>query len=354
MEAIKTSEKRLLHYDLLRIFACFSVVMLHSASQFWYDYPVTDRVWLVANTYDAIFRFGVPIFVMISGALFLKPSKQISLKRLYTHNIVRLVTAYVLWSCVYGIWDSRTFDSSVAGWKDYVFEMMSGRYHLWFLPMLIGIYMLLPILKTWIHHASKKEIQYFIVLFIVFQIIKETALLLIASPNVKQLILDAVHIEMVCSYVGYFIIGYYIAHVEIPKHLHRWIYMGGLAGVTLAVVVGNLLSLKAGEPTTAAYDSYSLFTFMVVVAVFLFFQEKIAYSKYLYVFEGMIKELSVSTFGIYLAHILMIEWLQTKGIHSMSVNNMVGIPLLAVICFVICYGVVAIVRRIPYVGKYIC
>ena len=67
----KTDKKRLIHYDLLRIFAAFSVVMLHSAAQFWYSLDIYSTEWLIANSYDALFRFGVPIFVMISGALFL-------------------------------------------------------------------------------------------------------------------------------------------------------------------------------------------------------------------------------------------------------------------------------------------
>ena len=76
---------RMLHYDLLRILACFSVVMLHSAAQFWYTIPVTEPEWVIANSYDAVSRFGVPIFVMISGVLFLNNDREINLKRLYTH-----------------------------------------------------------------------------------------------------------------------------------------------------------------------------------------------------------------------------------------------------------------------------
>ena len=91
-----TSEKRMLHYDLLRILAAFSVVMLHSASQFWYTLPVTDKDWLIMNSYDSLVRFGVPVFVMISGALFLSDDKKTDIKRLYTHNILRLLIIYIV------------------------------------------------------------------------------------------------------------------------------------------------------------------------------------------------------------------------------------------------------------------
>lgn len=73
-------QERLIHIDILRILACFSVLVLHSAAQYWYGLPVTDKNWLIINSYDAIARFGVPVFVMISGALFLDTNRQIDTK----------------------------------------------------------------------------------------------------------------------------------------------------------------------------------------------------------------------------------------------------------------------------------
>lgn len=79
--------------------------MLHSATQFWYDLDVRSTEWVIANSYNAVFRFGVPIFVMISGALFLDNGYKLNLKRLYTRNILRLVILYIVWSCIYGLYD---------------------------------------------------------------------------------------------------------------------------------------------------------------------------------------------------------------------------------------------------------
>ena len=85
------SETRLLHFDILRIIAAFSVVMLHSAAQFWYDLPISDPNWIITNSYNALFRFGVPIFVMISGSLFLNPEREANIRKLFTHNITRIL-----------------------------------------------------------------------------------------------------------------------------------------------------------------------------------------------------------------------------------------------------------------------
>ena len=83
------------YIDILRIIACFSVIMLHASAQAWYSLPVDSFGFKVANSYDALFRFGVPVFVMISGALFLAPEKEPDVKKLYRHNILRLAILYI-------------------------------------------------------------------------------------------------------------------------------------------------------------------------------------------------------------------------------------------------------------------
>ena len=74
--------------------------------------------------------------------------------------------------------------------------------------------------------------------------------------------------------------------------------------------------------------------------------------------------MSANTFGVYLMHVFVIEWLQTKGIDSMSLAGAIlgetaigcalGIPLLTVASYLICNIVISLIRRIPLLGRYIC
>lgn len=68
----------------------------------------------------------------------------------------------------------------------------------------------------------------------------------------------------------------------------------------------------------------------------------------------LIREISDNTFGIYVMHPAVLEYLQIRGINSTSVNNIIGISLLALGCFVICNIAAALLRRIPVVGRYLC
>ena len=67
-------------FDVLRILAAFSVVMLHVSSRYIMGNSVESADFYFANFYDSINRFGVPIFVMISGAIFLDKEKKSILK----------------------------------------------------------------------------------------------------------------------------------------------------------------------------------------------------------------------------------------------------------------------------------
>lgn len=349
----KAGKGRMVHYDLLRIFAAFSVVMLHSSARFWYEYEVTSQEWLVANTYDALFRFGVPIFVMLSGAIFLSQEYKLDIKKLYTHNILRLVSVYIVWSCIYGLLDCCSFDLSQIGWKDIVREMIFGRYHLWFLPMITGFYMLLPILRVWVQNGGKRNLLYFLTLFFVLQVLSNTLRVLWPSDELAYL-LDQTKIEMACGYMGYFVLGYYITHVGIPKRYHKAIYLGVVPAGVLNVVLGNLLAIRAGEPQGEIYNSFGLFTFWIAVAIFLFFIQIMGSRDYSNGGSAVIREISMGTMGIYVMHVGMMEIMKGKGLYLTGIPGFVEIPLTAVFCFMVCLGLSSLLRRIPFVGRYIC
>ena len=100
------------------------------------------------------------------------------------------------------------------------------------------------------------------------------------------------------------------------------------------------------------YDSFGIFTFIIATALFLICKDKVR-SK-----GGtsgkVISEMSASTLGIYLMHVGVMEYTEIFGFHSMMIPNIVGIPVFAVACFAGCLIVASMLRRIPFVGRYIC
>lgn len=346
-------QNRNLQYDLLRILAAFSVVMLHSAAQHWYTLPPDGMDWKIVNAYDAVSRFGVPIFVMISGAIFLDPARELDVKRLYRHNILRLLIIYLLWGALYGLLDCWHYGFDVLTWKDILKKMIGGRYHLWFLPMQLGIYVLLPVLRSWILRAQEWNIRYFLSLFAVLQVLRVTVMTIVSNNELLHF-LELGEIPMVCSYVGYFVLGYYIAHVGIPRKYHKYFYLSVIPGAAANIWLSNILTARDGIPNGEVYDSFGIFTFLIVAALFLFCTERMKEHSWSSGAAAVITEVSRGTFGIYLMHIGAIETLQTVGIHSAMVPVALGVPLLAILVFALCYVPAALLRRIPLLGRYIC
>ncbi|MCD7751211.1 MAG: acyltransferase family protein [Lachnospiraceae bacterium] len=349
-----SQKSRKTYIDLLRIVSAFSVVMIHTSAQYWYSLPVDSVSWLVCNSYDAVSRFGVPVFAMISGMLFLSKEGEVDISRLYRRNILRLAVICGVWSCLYGLVRSiglmEYYEMTL---KDCFKQMLSGKYHLWFLPMMIGIYMLVPVLKVFTDHCTRKQMEYFLLLFLVLKIGRETISVFLLSETVSQ-VMWLLEVELMGGYVGYFILGYYLYRYPPSAQKSRLIYLLGALGLVCAAVVSNLLSLQRGEGQAGVFDSFSIFTFLVCVALFVLFQNEVGKHRFSVRAEKLIREVSENTLGVYVMHLGLLEFLEARGIDSMSICNVFGIPFLALGCFVICNIVAALLRRIPVVGRFLC
>ena len=121
------TNQRIAYLDTMRVVATFGVIALHV---FCTDYHSTigSYNWFVAVIVDTLVRWSVPLFVMISGALFLQPSKEVSYRTLLKKQIPRLFIAYVFWGIVYGlIMTARSKMSSC----DFKLEAVIPHFHLW-------------------------------------------------------------------------------------------------------------------------------------------------------------------------------------------------------------------------------
>ncbi|MEE3325182.1 MAG: acyltransferase family protein [Methanosphaera sp.] len=154
------TKSREISFDILRIMASFAVMMIHISSQNWYEVDIYSYEWMIFSFYDSISRWGVPIFVMISGALFLGNCR--SIKRIYKRNIFRIITAFIFWSFFYA---SIMFVCGCS-LKEALACFFRGFYHMWFLFMIIGLYMITPFLVAIV--KDKKLINYFLLLSLLF------------------------------------------------------------------------------------------------------------------------------------------------------------------------------------------
>src|SRR5699024_10492296 len=98
-------KQRVWYADILRILAIGMVVLIHVASKDFHRYEIHSFEWQFLNAVNGFSRVSVPLFFMVSGIFFLDPDRKLSIKKLYTKNIWRLIRSFLFWSVVYVLFD---------------------------------------------------------------------------------------------------------------------------------------------------------------------------------------------------------------------------------------------------------
>ncbi|MBQ7359732.1 MAG: acyltransferase family protein [Lachnospiraceae bacterium] len=348
--------ERNLGFDILRILSAFSVVMLHVSAAFIGRFEVGSVDFRLANFMNSISRYGVPIFVMISGAIFLSEEREITVKKLWTKNIFRMLIVFGVWSFAYYVYQSLyywNFDF----WRQGIVRTITGCVyasdHFWFIFMIIGLYALVPFIRSFVHHASKKELDYFVILFMVFQIGRTTLTTLVDKSLVGKLS-DMFTIVELSWYLGYFVLGYILVKYGVSAKVKYFLYGSVPLGIVANYFISDYMSTKQGVYSPGIYDSFGVFTFLHAVALFVFVTDLFGKKQMGAGVSKLCSNLALDTLGIYVMHVGLLDFFRSKEFLFGSVGTIPGILLLTLICFVVCAVIAALLRRIPLLGKYIC
>ena len=275
----KSESSRLLYLDVLRIAAIFSVIVLHVAANYWYSVPVDSFEFAVFTFYDSLVRFCVPVLVMISGVLFLDPNREYSLQALYGKYIKRMVFIFLFWSALYAVSTNLIkYLLSNGSPRELAFTILKqflvGHYHLWFLFMIAGLYMMVPFLRVIAHNDTL--LKYFLILAIPFIYL---ANLLVHIPYVSDLyrVLESkAAIKLVLGYSGYFLLGFALSRIELTKTVRKVIYAFGFLGIVATFVGTVLISRTNQEAASFLFGYLTPNTLLTSVAVFVFVRSRLS------------------------------------------------------------------------------
>ena len=343
----KPNMPRLVGYDMLRCLACVMVVLLHASAQHWYTLDPNDPEWAAMHLWNTAVRAAVPIFFMISGALFL--NAPYPGKKLWTRNIPRLLSVFIVWSVLYGI-DSMTLPGLLENPAKLIDYAMAGKYHLWFLPAMIGVYLLLPALYAIVHYDEGRALRPYLWVFGIFGIVCGTVAAFDGMLPWAMSVGFAKIAPELCGCSGYFILGYVLTKIDVSR-LRRWVLvLIFAASVGIAAAAGILYSRHIGVPTALLHGDFTVTTFAEAVSLFLLFRtvQTNPDSRTAKIFG----ELSACTLGIYLLHPFVMEALLHFGFGTMIVHAGAGVVLVTAAVTAICLAVTAVLRRIPMVGKW--
>ena len=263
-------ENRIIWIESLRIISCLAVIILHMGAQHFRDIPIGSFSWNSSNVYHGITRFAVDCFVMISGSLYLHNDRKWSLKKVIKY-ILPLGVAFVFWQIFYAafriVQSGETELFCIKSLKKICLMATSSYFHLWYLPMQIGLILAAPLLWKIVNgEGGKQWEEFFLAIFFLFQIIPNT-IDDYAYPY-KEYIMNLVNLiqpNFVSGYLGYFVLGHYLCKYNISGKLERFIYLGAVISVTLGVYLCQYYSIQNNEPIEDFYDNFTITALLMSV-----------------------------------------------------------------------------------------
>lgn len=329
---------RIAYLDALRLVSMAAVVVLHLSASGQTASAAGSAAWAVCWLYNFGARFAVPVFVMISGALFLDPGRKITMQILWKKHISNLLRVFLAWSFVYALAESAKEYALFTA--DYFLSVaqktVTGHYHMWYLYLIGGLYLLTPLLRE---IAAREKL---------FKAVMIAALVLNPVTLIRTVPGSEIF-ALLTGYVGYYYLGYWLHH-KMPQERKMTGFMT-LSAILYAAVAGFgiLAGIRNGESPDALLNVRMPFTMCYSVAVFLFFKRRFASSQCCAPMQRLIP----CALGIYLVHPMVNFVLRKIGLHGLTFHPLVSIPLCAVLVCVLSYGIISVLRKIPAAKQFV-
>lgn len=270
-------ETRNLSLDILRIIACLGVIMIHtSGSPIYHIMVEPGSLWYnECLALDALSRWSVPIFAMLTGYFMLDPNRELPIRTLFSKYILRLVVALIVWSIFYAMTLHAPY---------YPFGIQGG--HFWYVGMCISLYLAMPIMRLITRHQT--VLKYFCWVWLGMMLYR-------FAGNFIALPFD-LHEHIFVDFVGYCLWAYYLKSMTLSDKVRYAIYAGGVVGLVVTIICAIL----AQNGDTAFFQYTSPNVIVTTFALFLLFSNlHIAAGEKL---TKCITTISKCTFGIYMVH----------------------------------------------------
>ncbi len=346
-QGVQVAEKKKIAYlEALRIIACFFVIVNHTVMGEILVQNPGGKKWLILTAYFFLCKIAVPLYLMISGALFLG---RIDGYRKCMRRMIRIVLDIVIFSLVYYIrsWYVNRFEFSFIEFlKLIACHHITNAY--WYLYLYLGLLLMLPLLQRMAAGMKKREYQYLLLLTVVFFGMMPIVTHYMPGVGCHSLFPAA----FLSVYVGIFFLGYYLAnYVEVK---------GAYAAISVLIIVG-CIAFQVGA-TYLEYlstpDEYMFFddrTFLPVTLCAAAAFYLVRWAQHVIKSEGfwhVVSRIGGATFGTYLLSDLFLELYTGFYIGLMSRMNIIyAVVVYELVIFFTGIAVTLVLKQVPYVKK---
>lgn len=376
--------------DWMRVTACLMVMTVHSTEPFYLGgegsliLTQTDARWV--SLFDTFVRACVPLFVVASS--YLQFPLHYSTGQFLKRRVIRVVVPFVVWTLVYALYWGEPADNL----RSLLLNFNYAAGHLWFVYMLLGLYLLMPMLSPWAERVGKRELQFYLLLCFLTTLLP---LLRAGFGDTPPVIYGPTGIPNPARYplwgeaswnayglfyyfsgfLGYMLLGLYLRRFVGELSWRRTLAIGlpaWLAGFAICYFgflwaveadakgvfpIEGPTGLAAVWETTWINDTVSV-ALMTIGWVLLFRKFK-ASGRF---FQRILLPISKASYGMYLCHMIVLVafsgWLRTSL--GTGLDGLLGIwttPVQILATAILTFLATALfsvaVQRIPHLGKYL-
>ena len=358
---ILESKNRILSLDLLRIVACFNVILLHISAGYVHvmeDYPLPFAMnsWQAGNVFDSLTRSAVPLFVMLSGTFMLDPSRDVPNSKLI-RKIIKLITTFLFWAVAYQLFyitGNYVLKGSLDGYSigSVIKGIIAGSYHMWFFYLLGSLYLIVPLLRA-ITKDMKLTVYFLILSFLATFLMPN--LQLIPFLEKSKILTERLDFRMVTGYSFYFVLGFFLRKYFNTRKIPREMFYSAIAAFILAwaITVYGTWIINRGASVFIGTFYGNLFITTMIEAISLFFIALYINQNYTFKRTG-ISKIAGYTMGIYLMHVMgLVVMSKTLIYQDWTLSAFVTIPLIAILDFLLCWLGTFIMSKIPVFKKFV-
>lgn len=334
--------------DLVKMIAILGVIVIHVGSSILTYEPVGSFEWMSGLFWGSLFRASVPLFLMASGAIMLEPRKTLSIKKLYFHNIARIVVAMLVWGFAYKIYhliDEGHLNLSMIWYSFKRLLLFDQEFHFYYIHMILIVYIFLPVTRLFAEKAERRQLEYGLSVWLVLGVIYPT-FRTFWPFNLLSGLTGQWEINLVFSSIGYGLLGYYLKKYPLP--LKMGISCSAI-GFLIAFGMTFFLSKQLSYLNELFLQGTSIGVCLLAAGIF----SVSPFIKLNNIAEKVVVFFSKASFCIYLAHMFILYELAHWGIVASMMPAIYSIPLISVFAISICLILYMIIRKIPLVNKWI-